>query len=289
MLLLQVLLDGLVFGSIYALGALGFSLIYGTTGTFHIAFGATLMVAVYLATEIGLSGSQAGIGFLVGAVLAMVIGVITYLAFYRPIEAKGRSRVLIFVASLGLTTMIEAAILMIFGEQNRTYSLGSLTTSTDLLGKDISPLGMIAIGLAAATFVGSRMLLEKTSFGRKVKGISMNRELAETIGVSTTTIVSAVYALGSLAGFVALFILSANGTVTSEAGTSFTLIVAVAVIAGGVGSLTGSYLVAMAFGLIQSLTAVYISGQWTLVMVYGLFILLMMVRPSGLFRGLARS
>jgi branched-chain amino acid transport system permease protein len=289
MLLLQVITDGLVFGSIYALGALGFSLIYSTTGTFHIAFGASLLVALYVATELGTSGGAGAFGLLVGLVLAMIIGAVIYVGFYRPMQARGRSRLIVFVASLGLSIAIEAGILMVFGAPQRNFSFGNLLEARDVLGQQVSLLGLVSVAVAVIALFALRQLLGRSSFGRKVQGISMNPELAETIGIRTRRVIVTVFAIGSGLGFLALFAYSANNAVTSDIGTAYTLVVAVAVIAGGVGSLLGSYLIAMLFGLIQALAGVYLSGQWTLVAVYGGFIVLIMARPDGLFRGLQRA
>ena len=289
MLLLQVIADGLIFGSIYALGALGFNLIYGTTGTFHIAYGATLLVGLYVGTEVGISGAAGVVGIGLGLLLAMAIGVAAYAAFYRPMAARGRSRLIVFVASLGLTITLEALLLIIFGAQERRFDFPGLLQARDVLGRDVSLLGLLSIAAALISLVVLRALLGRTSVGRQIQGIAMNPELAETIGVRTRSMLALVFALGSGLGFLGLFALAANTAVSSNIGTSFTLVVAVAVIAGGVGNLVGSYVVAMGFGIVQSAASVYLSGQWTLVLVYGTFIVLIMARPTGLFRGLARA
>jgi branched-chain amino acid transport system permease protein len=285
----QTIIDGLVDGSIYAIGAIGFSLIYGITGTFHIAYGTAALVAIYIAAEIGLTGSAGYVGLLAGIPAAALIGVGAYALFYRPLERKGRSRTIIFVASLGLTIMLESLIPWVFGADTRNFSFPALVNDRHVLGMHLSVLSIIALVAALGLSIVLALALRSTSYGRRLRALAVNPELAEVMGLGRASVLSITFAIGSALGYVALLMLGMSRSVTPAIGTPFTLIVAIAVLAGGLGSLTGAYVVSLGFGLVEAITQSYLPGQWTLIVVYGVFTLIILIKPTGLLRGSMRA
>jgi branched-chain amino acid transport system permease protein len=287
MLLVQVIIDGLVGGSVYALGALGFNLIYGTTGTFHIAFGVLATLAVYVGATIGITG-WAGVGaFLVSVPTATLLGLVVYLLIYRPMESRGRSRTIVFVASLGLAIIVENVITLVWGALPKQFSFPAFLNSQTVGSYRISIFGATAIGLALLALLALYGLF-RTPIGRQLRAVAVNLELAEVVGVAARRVVLAAYLIGSLLGAVGMFGYSLQSSLRADIGTPYTLVIAIAAIAGGVGNPLGAYVLALIFGVIEGTSTVYISGQWTLVLVYGVFIVLILARPNGVFRGLSR-
>jgi branched-chain amino acid transport system permease protein len=285
----QVIVNGLITGSIYVIAALGFNLIYGTTGTFHIAYGSSVLVAVYIATVVGVSGTSGYVGLFAGLAVAAVVGVVVYQLFYLPLERRGRSRTIVFVASLGLTTLLGALIPWIFNPQPRNFELPWLLNARHILGLAISPLNIIALFGAATLAFGLWALLQWTAYGRSLRGIAVNPELGEIMGLRRAVIITIAFAAGSALGFIALSMQAMSSAVTPDIGVSFTLIAAITVLAGGMGSLTGSYAIAILFGLVQAIAEHYLPARWSVVLVYVVFTLIILWRPTGLFRGFSRS
>jgi branched-chain amino acid transport system permease protein len=285
----QVIVNGLVTGSVYVIAALGFNLIYGTTGTFHIAYGATVLLAVYIATLIGVSGTAGYLGLLVGIAAAAVIGIVVYRLFYRPLERMGRSRTVVFVASLGLTVLLGSVIPWVFGPGPRNFNLPGLLNARHIAGVTLSPLNLIAIFGALALALTLSAVLRRSKFGRNLRGIAVNPELGEVMGIHRGLVLTITFAVGSALGFVALTMQTMSSAVTPDVGISFTLIAAVVVLAGGMGSLIGTYVIALLFGLLQESASVYVPAQWSIVIIYAAFTVIILARPTGLMRGFSRS
>jgi branched-chain amino acid transport system permease protein len=285
----QVIVNGLITGSIYVIAALGFNLIYGTTGTFHIAYGSSVLVAVYIATIVGVSGTSGYVGLFAGLAVAAVVGVVVYQLFYLPLERRGRTRTIVFVASLGLTTLLGALIPWIFSPQPRNFDLPWLLNARHILGLALSPLNLIALFGAAVLAYGLWAVLRWTRYGRSLRGIAVNPELGEIMGLRRAVIITIAFAVGSALGFIALSMQAMSSAVTPDIGVSFTLIAAITVLAGGMGSLSGSYAIAILFGLVQAIAEHNLPARWSVVLVYVVFTLIILWRPTGLLRGFARS
>lgn len=279
---LQVLLNGLVTGSIYGLAALGFNLIYGTTKIFHVAYGAVIMIAIYIVTSISLTSPSFYWAVLAGVVAAFILGGLVYLVLYRPLERLGRSRTIIFVASLGLATLLESAIPWKFGPQPLSFFVPRLTGVIFLGSLVISPLGIVAIALALVLSVAMWAVLRWSKFGRQLRAITSNVELGSVMGIRRGILLTSVFALGTAIGFLGLTIQTMGSSVTPVVDVAYTLIAAMIVLGGGAGSLLGSYVVALGFGVMQNGITLWVSADWATVIVYLAFLLLIIVRPVGL-------
>ena len=279
---LQVLLNGLVAGSIYGLAALGFNLIYGTTKIFHVAYGAVIMIAIYIVTSISLTSPSFYWAVLAGLVIAFILGGVVYLVLYRPLERLGRSRTIVFVASLGLATLLESAIPWKFGPQPLSFFVPKLTGVISLGSLVISPLGIVAIALALVLSVSMWAVLRWSKFGRQLRAITSNVELGSVMGIHRGVLLTSVFALGTAIGFLGLTIQTMGSSVTPVVDVTYTLIAAMIVLGGGAGSLLGSYVVALGFGIMQNGITLWVSADWATVIVYLAFLLLIIIRPVGL-------
>lgn len=288
MLYLQILINGIVAGSTYGLGALGFNVIYGTTRTFHIAYGSTVLVALYLATEIAVTGSAVYLALGVAALVALVIGALVYVAMYAPLERLGRSRTVVFVGSLGLALVLGSVIPWIFGAAPRTFSLPSLLSAWQIGSIRVSPIDVVAVGLAAVFSVAMWALLKWSRYGRHLRSITANPELGKVMGIQRSRILILTFALGSFVGFFGLATQALSSSVTPSLGLQFTLIAAIIVLAGGAGSLIGSYAIALGFGIVQQGLTLGVSANWATVIVFLVFVTFIVARPSGLVGTLSK-
>jgi branched-chain amino acid transport system permease protein len=279
---LQVLVNGIVTGSIYGLAALGFNLIYGTTKIFHVAYGSVIMLAVYFVTAITLSGPGFYWAVAVGFGAAFLLGALVYLVLYAPLERLGRGRTIVFVASLGLATLLEALIPWIFGPQPQSFFVPGLTTIINIGQIVISPVSIVAVVSALVLSVVLWSVLRWSKFGRQLRAITTNVELGRVMGIRRGVVLMSVFAAGSAIGFLGLIIQSMGTSVTPTVDVTYTLIAAMIVLGGGAGSLLGSYAVALGFGILQNGITLWVSANWATVIVYGAFLTLIIVRPVGL-------
>lgn len=282
MLYLQILVNGVVAGSAYALAAQGFNLIYGTTRIFHVAYGSTLLVALYVATTISVSGPSVYIGLGIGAILALVIGGAVYLGLYAPLEHLGRSRTVVFVASLGLTSLLGSVIPWAFGSSPRTFSFRWLLVDRSVEGVQFSPMNIFIVVGAIALSFALWALLRWSRFGRHLRAITSNAELGNVMGMHQGRLLTYAFALGSVVGFLGLAAQAMGSAVTPDLGLTFTLVAAIVVLGGGAGSLAGSYAIAMAFGVAQEGLTLVVSAGWATIIIYAVLIIFMITRPAGL-------
>ncbi len=288
MLYLQILVNGVIAGSAYALAAQGFNLIYGTTRIFHVAYGSTLLVALYVATTISVSGPSVYLGLGIGALLALVIGGAVYLGLYAPLERFGRPRTIVFVASLGLTTLLGSVIPWVFGSSPRTIALPWLLTDRTVGGVQFSPMNIFTVVGAITLSLALWSLLRWSRFGRHLRGITSNGELGNVMGMRRGRLLTYAFALGSIVGFLGLAAQAMASAVTPNLGLGFTLVAAIVVLGGGAGSLVGSYAIAMALGIAQEGLTLVVSASWATVIIYAALIIFMITRPSGLVGAVSR-
>ena len=279
---LQLLVNGIVSGSIYGLAALGFNMIYGTTKIFHVAYGSVMMVSLYLVTAISLTAPTFYWGMVVGVFSALVLGALVYLVLYLPLERLGRSRTTIFIASLGLATLLEAVLPWIYGPQPLSFFVPRLTQIITIGGISVSPMSIAAVIMALVFSVAFWAVLRWTKFGRQLRAVTSNTELGSVMGIRRVGLLTTVFAFGTAIGLLGMTIQTMGSSVTPTIDVSYTLIAAIIVLGGGAGSLLGSYVVALAFGILQDGITRWVSADWATVIVYGAFTLLILIRPVGL-------
>ena len=285
---LQLLVNGIVSGSIYGLAALGFNMIYGTTKIFHVAYGSVIMIALYFVTSISLSGTSVYWALLVGLAIAFTLGGLVYAVLYSPLERLGRNRVTIFIAALGLATLIEAVIPWVYGPQPLTFNLPSLNTVVFIGKIVISPLDIAAIVAALVLSLSLWMVIKWSVIGRQLRAITSNVELGSVMGIRRGLIIGSVFAVGTAIGFIGLTMQSMSSSVTPVIDVTYTLIAAMIVLAGGAGSLVGSYVIALAWGILQNGITLWVSADWATVIVYLAFLTLILIRPQGLMTSTTR-
>ena len=282
MIWFQVLASGLSLSGYYALLSLGFALIFSTFKIFHIAHAAVFGAAGYI-----FFGLTRGMGWdvwsagAVAIVSAALIGWFVDLLLYRPILRRGGGMFSVFIASLGFTLIFEAIVLGLTGGSLSVAREGAMTLFVQ--GSVAVRLYDLAIVAVVAVLYGLAYLwVMRTRTGMSIRALSDNEGLASVIGVNTGRTRHAVFLVASaLAGVAGVFTAFDSG-MTPTAGTNVLFIIFVAVLVGGsmnifLGALTGSLLM----GLVTA-AAGFINPQWVSVCVFGILILLLIVKPRGL-------
>jgi branched-chain amino acid transport system permease protein len=283
-LVLQLLVNGLVNGSHYALLGLAFGLIFGTTRITHFAFGPLYALSAYACWWAASVGVPLAAAFAFGIAAGALAGVLTYLLLYRPFERAGSSPLVILIASLGLFIVLENAIGIVFGTDTKVTPAPPATVF--LLGPAVFTSVQLAqagalliIGLALWLF------LSRTRFGRAVLAQTDNPEMATIVGIDTQRMSLLVFAVGSaIAAVPACLILVKDGA-TAHMGFAAVFMGFVAVIVGGIGSLRGAVAGGYALGLVESLGLWKIPSEWQSTIAFVVLFLVLLFRPQGLFAG----
>jgi branched-chain amino acid transport system permease protein len=279
-----IITQGLTFGSIYGLAALGFGILYHTTKVFHVAYGAIGVLGSFVAVSLNTSGSVVPLvlSLLAGVGVAFAVTLAAFAGLYRFMERRGADRLTVFVASLGLGFAIEPLIVLAFGPEIRSYAIAGLLEPRNVLGLQLSDLAIATILLAFGTLGVLSLALARTRWGYQVRALASNRELSSLVGARTGVTLLGVYAVGGFCCAAAATLLGMFTNVTPTGGTTLALYAAIAVIAAGVESYVSGFLLAMALGLLQPTMSFAVSSEWATVGVFGVALVAILVAPTGL-------
>jgi branched-chain amino acid transport system permease protein len=281
----QLLLNGLGAGALYALVAVGFNLIYGATKFFNLTHGAMIAIggyAVYHLTD--RYDANLYLAALAGVLIAGVCGYGVDKVVYLPLRHRQASNMVLLVASLGALTVIQAGLAISYTSQFRPLS-------TDVGGRVVYSLfGTVVVSriqlmiflFAIAIAVVLALLLRLTRFGKAVKAVSDDHEVAAISGIDTNRLMGYVFFIGSAIAGLAGILVGLDTGIDPTMGLALLLKGVIAAIVGGIGSLPGAVLGAFMLGLIENFGIWVVPGIWKDAIAFGLLIVFLLIRPRGL-------
>ena len=289
MLFLQLLVDGLQLGALYALMAVGFAIIFGSTRVFHYAHGTTYIIVGYLfywlAEPLHVPWWLAA---LAASAVAVVFGVLLDRWMYRPIQRDEGSFFTVFVASFGVGVVAENLVVILFGASFVSIST-PLTRAQDIGGGIVvSHLGMLSVLIALLLFVFLNWFLARTDVGVALRALSENPDLVRGFGLNPRRLSQYAFAIGSLLVAPAALVATCVTGLTPSAGHRVVLISIAASIIGGIGSLRGAGFGGLILGLAESLAIWKLSTGWSEAVAFVILFCFILARPSGLFGTRAR-
>ncbi len=283
-IVIQLLLNSIIAASIYALVALGFNLIYGTARFFNLAHGSMVVIGAYsvffFSKELGMPYP---LGIILGIAVAGIAGVILDKGIYAHLRAKKASKLILLVASLGALTAIQALIAMVFTSQFQmltpvdwNYRIFSIA------GGFITEVQLAALISVFAVYAALWLLLYRTAFGKAVRAISDDREVAQIIGINTENIIAWVFFIGSSVAGLAGILAGLDLGIQPQLGMVWLLGGAIACIIGGIGNITGGIIGALILGLAENFGIWKLSGEWKSAISFALLIIFLLWRPQGI-------
>ena len=282
-LVLQLTINGVIFGSLYALLALGWSIIYSTTGVFHFAHTLVVTVAGYAAVLITMSaGMPLALGVIGAVVAAVIVGCASELVVYRPLRKVGVGKLGIFVASLGAMIVGINAI-----EITMTPTPRALT-GFPIIPINIGPitftsLHVVIVVVTIVIFWLVRTYLVKTKVGKAIRGVSSNPEMADLVGIGKDRIFMIVFAIGSAIAAIAGLLLGLKEVVAPHMGDQPVIHAFIITFLGGVGSLPGALVGGLLIGMIENLSVLWLPSTYKIILTFGVLMLVISIRPRGLF------
>ena len=283
-LFLQLAATGLVVGSLYVLCAIGWGLIYGTTLHFHVAHGAVFTLAAYYAYAAQkFLHLPLAIAVIVAIFAAALSGMLIDLLIYQPLERRGAIRTTLFIASLGLLTLIENLLAIIFTPDPLRMDVGWLGDAVQLGPVFLTRLHLVSVATAIIGFVTLMAFLKYSLWGQAIRAVSSSPEMARTVGIDLKRVHLLTYAVGSAISAPAGILLAMDVGAEPYRGTTFVLLASVAVIMGGIGSIPGAALGALFLALLENLGVWKIPSEWQSTISFGVFLIFIVVRPRGFF------
>lgn len=284
-LLMNLVVDGIMLGCIYALLAVGFSLLWWIAGIVHIAHGAVMLVAGYaIYSGLQLLGLGTPVAILGAVAVSVITGVIAEGLIYRPLLQRGTDEMGILTASLGALIFLEYVVAIAFGPEGVTLDAGELRRPiSPSLPLAFDRFSGIVVCTTVAIFLTLWVVLTRTRIGREMRAIASNGELANVLGINSRLIYlyTAVIA-AALCVPPAAFMLFNTGLIPSEA-LHIVLVASVVAILGGRGSLIGALLAGLIIGVIESAMTFHFAAGWRQLVTFVLLYVLLLVRPQGLF------
>jgi branched-chain amino acid transport system permease protein len=283
-LVLQLLATGLVVGSIYALCALGWGLIYGTTLHFHVAHGAVFTLAAYYAW---VGQKLLGLPLLAAVVLAIAAaalsGLLIDLLLYQQLERRGAIRTTVFISSLGLLIVVENILAIVFTPDPLRMDIGVLQNAIQLGPVFLTWLHVLAVALAIVGYLALMAFLKRSRLGQAIRAVSSSPEMARTVGIDLGRIQLLTYAIGSAIAAPAGIVVAMDVGAEPYRGTTYVLLASVGVILGGIGSIPGAMVGAVFLGLLENLGIWQIPSEWQSAISFGVFLVFIVVKPRGFF------
>ncbi len=312
---LQAVLNGLTVGSLYSLIALGYSMVYGVLGMLNFAHGDVFMVGAYIgwglaallaagaaAGGAGTGAGGLGLGLFTGpALLALMLvaaavgsgflGLAIERFAYRPLRRA--SRLAPLISALGVSIILENAAMLVFGTRPKVYPAGAalnLSWSLSLGGVVLSGPRLLMLVASLVLMVGLEWLVRKTPMGRAMRATAEDREAAAFCGLDPDRVVATVFFLGSaLAGAGGVLVGVYYTQVDFFMGFGAGMKAFTAAVLGGIGDLRGAAIGGLVLGVVESLGVTYISPVYRDVITFGVLILVLLVKPAGLFGRVATT
>ena len=281
----QVLVNGLMLGGLFAIISIGLTLIFGIVKVINFAHGEFLMVGMYAAflitTALGVHPYMTAIAVIP---LLFVLGMFTQHFLIRPLMKARDEHIQIFV-TVGLSTALINLALLLFGADIATTPSSGLRTPLEIGPIRVLVGQLVVFAAAALLVIGLTLFLNNTQFGCAIRAVAQNRVAAELMGINVNWVYVVTFGLGAACVGLAASLIAPLYPTSQTVGTYFVLIAFVVVVLGGMGSITGAFLGAMVIGLIDSFSAYYIGSNLREVAVFTVFLLILILRPQGLFAG----
>jgi branched-chain amino acid transport system permease protein len=280
--LLQLLANGLVNGAMFALGALGFGLVYRSTGIFHVAYGAVFVVAGYALYTLSRAAHLAlPYAVPLALLLTCLVGCLMEAAVYWPFHRKGAGNGALMIASLGVYIVVENLVALVFGNEAKTVS-SAIEPSVVLAGVRLSRIQVVELASASLAVGGFVVLQRRLRLFKAVWAMGDEPELVSVLGLPLRRLRLLVFGLSSLFIAIPACLTTLDVGTDPHVGMGYVLTAAVAVFFGGLDRYGGWVAGGVLLGLLQSLAVWRFSARWVDLVTFGLLILILLVRPQGL-------
>ena len=284
MAVLQYLINGLSIGSIYAIIALGYTMVYGIAKMLNFAHGDVIMVGAYISYCVMIYMDMPPVvAILAAIVVCTVLGVLIEALAYRPL--RGTSGLAVLITAIGVSYFLQNAAQLIWGVAQKTYSSVVAMESIHLFGGKILITGEVIVTIitSAVVMVCLTLFTNKTRMGKAMRAVSEDRDAAQLMGINVNRTIAVTFAIGSaLAAIAGVLLCSASPALKPTTGSMPGIRAFTAAVFGGIGSIPGAMLGGILLGVIEELCKGLISTQFSDAIVFGVLIIVLLVKPTGL-------
>jgi branched-subunit amino acid ABC-type transport system permease component len=279
----QSILNGLIAGCEYGLVAAGLALVYQVRSFFHLAHGAVCLTSAYAANLLIVEQHwPPQIGIPAAILWGAALGVLMELAVYRPLVRRGASSTILLIASLGLLITLQSIVAFLFGSFTRSFFAEGVDEGLLVGGLRVTAVQLVTIAVFAAAAALLWLWMFRTKTGKEVRAVADNAQLSVAFGIDSGRVILLVFAVGSALAATAGILAGYNTNIFPTMGFWGILPAVVAIVVGGLGSISGAFLGAMFVGIVQNLAAWFLPTVWTNAIMFVVLLGFLLFRPTGL-------
>lgn len=282
---IQCIVNGLNQGAIYALIALGYTMVYGILRMINFAHGDFIMVGAYTifytVPLMVAQGMPAWLSVFVAVLVCVLVGVAVEQIAYKPVRNSGSISALI--TALAMSLFLENLAMVLFGGDPKTVpKIFDLPLAT-IFGAKVQLKYLLTLGIGIGIMVVMNVLIHTTRIGKAMRAVPQDRQAAEIVGIDVNRIITVTFAIGcALAAVAALMYVSTYPRCTTDMGSMMGIKAFIAAVLGGIGIIPGAMIGGLIVGLIEIFVKVYIAPGWYEAITYSILIVVLLIKPSGI-------
>ncbi|MGZ5830133.1 MAG: branched-chain amino acid ABC transporter permease [Xanthobacteraceae bacterium] len=290
-MLAQQLTNGVMLGSTYALVAIGYTLIFGVLRLLHLAHGEVFMVGAFAGLQIVLWWQFGPLVALIGGlVVSALLGMLLELVAFRPIRKRGNSHLAPVVSTIGAGLVLQELMTKFFGAEQTPFPSNLSRISYDLGIISVTGSQIFILGVAIVAMLSLHLFVTRTRYGIAMRATSENLQVAAILGIDVNAVILMTFAVASALGGVAGVLVGLNfNAISPFMGIEMGIKGMAVMLIGGLGSIYGAMVGGMLLGIVEVLSVAYLDSALRDAFAFALMILILIVRPTGLFHAGIRA
>ena len=274
-------INGLNIGSIYALIALGYTMVYGIAKLINFAHGDVIMVGAYISFISMKFGLPWWLAVIISIVACAVLGVVMEKVAYKPL--RNASRISLLITAIGISYLLQNLFQLIFGANPQPYHAFITLPALNLGGISIQANYYITFSVSVLLMILLTLFVNKTTMGKAMRAVSEDEGAAKLMGINVDTTISLTFAIGcALAAIAGILYANCYPMINPTLGSLPGIKAFIAAVLGGIGSIPGAVSGAFILGMVEAMTKAYISSQLTDTIVFAILILMLVFKPAGI-------
>ena len=274
-------INGLNIGSIYALIALGYTMVYGIAKLINFAHGDVIMVGAYISFISMKFGLPWWLAVIISIVACAALGVVMEKVAYKPL--RNASRISLLITAIGISYLLQNLFQLIFGANPQPYHAFITLPALNLGGISIQANYYITFSVSVVLMILLTLFVNKTTMGKAMRAVSEDEGAAKLMGINVDTTISLTFAIGcALAAIAGILYANCYPMINPTLGSLPGIKAFIAAVLGGIGSIPGAVIGAFILGMVEAMTKAYISSQLTDTIVFAILILMLVFKPAGI-------
>lgn len=281
---ISYLINGISLGSVYAIIALGYTMVYGIAKMLNFAHGDVIMIGSYVVfTVVSTWGMNPMLAIILAIAFCTILGMVIERVAYKPL--RGATPLAVLITAIGVSYLLQNVALLIFGASPKSFTSVVTVPAITLAGGALTISGETIVTIITCIIIMAALMtfIKKSKSGQAMLAVSEDRGAATLMGVNVNKTIAMTFAIGSgLAAIAGVLLCSAYPTLTPYTGSMPGIKAFVAAVFGGIGSVPGAFIGGILLGIIENLAKAYISSQMADAIVFGVLIIVLLVKPTGI-------